>query len=100
MSAIAVTLKDIPTDDLIAELRRRPGIVPSIWNTEDVSSLIEDEPACAALTEEQGDALAVAFLESNGRFLENVLAERGNDFLADRWDIEKERLISEILAAS
>lgn len=95
----AAILKDVPTDELIAELRRRPGIVPSIWSTEDVTSLIEDEPDCAHLTEQQAEKLAIVFLETSGRALEDVLAERGNGFLADRWDDHKEHLLSEIRAA-
>lgn len=100
MSDIAAILKNIPTDDLISELRRRPGIVPSIWSTEDVSSLIQDEAACGQMTEKQSEALAICFLQASARSLESMLAEKGNDFLADRWEIEKEKLISEIETAS
>lgn len=88
-------LADVPTQDLIDELMRRPGIVASIWTTEDVTPFLNDDDAedRADLTDEQIEQIATAFLDNVNKDLQEVLASRGNDFLSDRWTLDREELI-------
>lgn len=73
------------TDEQLKDELRSRGYALSIWSKEDVISLIHDDEDCAHLTDEQLQEAAQIALDEMGHGLENVLAERGNDYTADRW---------------
>lgn len=88
----------ITDDELLTEIRSR-GMVPSVWNVEDVDSLIEEDDAAADLTPEQAKQAAQLFLDRVGSGLEDILGERGNSYLTDRWDEIGAEVISAVTSA-
>lgn len=86
-------LSTVPAEDLLAELHQRPGYVISSWNTEDVAPTLEnyietlsdfENEQVPDLTDEQIKEAAVLFLQKHGTRLQDILAERGNDWIAER----------------
>ncbi|MDR5799079.1 MULTISPECIES: hypothetical protein [Caballeronia] len=80
---------------LIGELRRR-GIVLSAWGLADVTSTIENDGATDALTDEQFAQLEEKLFESAAKSLEDLLTNRGNQHIADTWEINRTQLIGEV----
>jgi hypothetical protein len=94
-------LKDIDDTALLEELRRR-GFLVSVWNKEDGrSASCDDEESLDGLTEEQRDEVGAKLLElAISRKMEDRLAERGNEFLADLWVTDGEDVVAEVLAGN
>ena len=96
----AMNLSEVSNDDLVDELLRRSGLVASIWNTEDTGSAIEEDEDCPELTDEQFEQAAALLLARSRKGLQEVLAERGNEYLATRWVMVKEEILEEVAPAA
>lgn len=67
----------------------------SAWCADDLDFLYDDE-ALEHLSTEQIDALKPAIFERVSSGLEDILAARGNEHLADKWNIEDDTIIAEL----
>lgn len=77
--------------EVLDELRGR-GTVASVWTVEDLSFLDEDAPE--GVTDEELPALKSRALEAARRSLEDILGARGNEHLADWWDMNCDDVMS------
>ncbi len=87
-------LSSISTEELIAELDRRTGVVCSIWTKIDVLPLIDQDDRFADFDEETRDDIAIDFLETISGGLLDILGERGNDYTADKLEELADELAS------
>ena len=96
------TLGDASIEELVAELRSRGShlVIPSVWTVEDARGVVDSDDAIGELnlTDEQKDRLAAA-LFAGAAGIEDILGQRGNDYLADLFEVERETLVAEMLAA-
>ena len=76
----------ISTDELVAELTKRKGVVCSIWNEHDVLPMMEENERFSDLTDEQQVEYARDFLDTVSDGLQETLGTRGNAYLDDRFD--------------
>lgn len=92
-------LKNATLDEILNELHSRVETYPSIWTKEDIVDLIGhyDDPRLHDMSDEQLDEMAKNFMLATGSDLMDALAERGNDWLSNRWEIEKEEIITSVL---
>lgn len=101
-SSTKEALKNATLDEILNELHNRVGIYPSIWTKEDVVDLIGhyDDPRLHDASDEQFDQMSENFMLANGSDLMDALAERGNDWLSNRWELDKEEIITSALGAT
>ncbi len=88
----AQTLERLSDQQLLGELAAR-GLVVSSWSTEDMSFMDDDE-STLELDDGQLERLKTAVLEGCGRGLQEVLGDRGNNFLSEWWEQNKAEMIS------
>lgn len=87
-------LSDVSDEDLDDELLRlRATLVASVSNIDDVRKLVAKDPDCADLSEEQVTEGALLLLTRVSNGLQDVLAERGNNYTAERWDELKDEIL-------
>jgi hypothetical protein len=91
----AEALKQATVAELMAELERRGGVCCSNWTVEDARPVVEHDEECGGLSEAEVDEIAARFLAVASGGLRDILAERGNGYLADRWELERKRLLAE-----
>lgn len=91
-------LKDFSDQDLINELQKR-GLVPVVWNHEDAAGPILDDEAAEDLDEAQVEKAARLLLARAEEGLNDILGERGNNYLADRWSELSDEILAEVRAA-
>lgn len=91
-------LKDATEQELLAEMERR-GIVASTWNKEDAKHPIRDDADAEDLSDEQLEKASELFLERAAEALRDIVGGRGNDFLTDKWNLEKEEILAEVRGA-
>jgi hypothetical protein len=92
-----LVLTDVSDEDLVDELlRRRATLVASLWNIDDVRELVGKDTDCADLSEEQVTEGALLLLTRVSDGLQDVLAERGNNYTAERWDDLKDEILTQI----
>lgn len=86
-------LESLPDQALIAELERR-GHVLSVWTPEDFAGPIREDNDLQDRDESfiEGAAAQLGFRIQEG--LRDILGQRGNDYLTDRWS----ELRSEVVA--
>ena len=101
-SSTKEALKNATLDEILNELHSRVGTYPSIWTKEDVVDLIGhyDDPRLHDASDEQFDQMSENFMLANGSDLMDALAERGNDWLSNRWELDKEEIITSALGAT
>ncbi|WP_454734467.1 hypothetical protein [Cupriavidus pauculus] len=80
---------------LIGELRRR-GLIVSAWSQEDVVASLENDDETDGLTDTQFNLLEEQLFEKARVSLEDLLAGRGNQHIADTWDIHRTTLLQEV----
>lgn len=96
MSAADI-LDEFDDDELLEELiRRKRTLIPSIWNIEDFRPVIEENEDCADFTADQVDTVLETFMTQASAPLQDILGERGNEFISDFWDLHKDDLITDI----
>ena len=88
-------VSSLEADALLRELRRR-GLVVSAWSQDDATSTLENDDATAILTDEQFGQLGEQLFAKATISLEDLLAARGNQHIADLWDIHRTALIEEV----
>ena len=91
-------LNDATDAEILDEIRAR-GIVASIWSKADTTSPIEDDEDAADLSDEQLDRAAQLFLEGAEGGLTDILGQRGNDYLSDKWAELKDEILSAVRGA-
>ena len=96
----ALDLSTVSTDALLDELLKRPGLVSSIWNVEDVREIVAGGEECEILDDAQVEAVCAEFLGHAARGLTDVLGQRGNDFLSDYWASNRSEILRDVLAPS
>jgi len=87
-------LAGIPTEDLVAEIMHRADVIPSIWNLDDAKQLIVDDADCGDLTDAQAEEAARMFTSGVRDGMEDILGQRGNDYLSDRWQMDKAAILT------
>lgn len=95
-SAAGKTLSEFTNDELAEEIGKRAGLVASIWNAEDVTSLIDEDEDLEHLGDEERAALATAFLSHVSRGLQDHLGARGNEYTSMLWGSDRDVVMSEI----
>ncbi|MBR8189049.1 hypothetical protein KDW82_08255 [Burkholderia vietnamiensis] len=85
----------IEPDTLLRELRRRRFVV-SAWNLNDTTGPLENDDATEGLTDEQFVRLQEKLFEKASVSLEDVLTTRGNQHIADIWDMQRCRMLDEV----
>jgi len=85
MSTKDVTLLNA-TPEQLKEALQAAGYVVSMWNKEDVFTLIDEDDDFAHLSVEETEEAARCALDEMEIGLLEVLAQRGNDYTADRWE--------------
>lgn len=93
-----VDLKDVPESDLVAELTRR-GIVPVIWNVEDARTSMANGEGAELLSDDEFDRAGRTLLERASEGLRDVLGQRGNEYLDERWAALAPEIIAEVRGA-
>lgn len=91
-----VTLSGATDEQLIGEILRRQGLAASIWNVEDALGAIRGDEDLEGKTDEELRPLALAFLMRIASGLQDVLGERGNDYLSDRWFDLRDKIAAEV----
>ena len=81
------------TDQQLLDALIQRGFVISAWSAEDLSFL-DGQDWMSGLTNNQVKAVKAGALESCGRGLQDILAQRGNDHLADWCDLNKDMLLA------
>lgn len=93
------TLVNATVDELVAELRGRGShlVIPSVWTVEDARGVLDGDETIAELelTDEQKDRLAADFFDGASG-IEDILSERGNAYLADLLETERDALVASI----
>jgi hypothetical protein len=69
----------------------------SIWSVEDVHDMIEEDEATDGLGGETISVIAQSFFRLATWSMDDILGQRGNDYLQTLWDIERNHIISEVL---
>ncbi|KWN05415.1 hypothetical protein WT83_29110 [Burkholderia territorii] len=87
----------IEPDALLGDLRRR-GFVVSAWNLNDTTGPLENDDATEGLTDEQFLRLQEKLFEKASVSLEDVLTTRGNQHIADIWEMQRCRMLDEVRA--
>ncbi len=102
VTGMATTLTDVSNEDLLAELRSRPGLYLSAWTTEDALQAIADDEdeAVEDLDEGAKADLAEALLADAGEAMDDVLGQRGNDCLSDRWRANKDAILARVASGA
>lgn len=90
-----VNLASATDGQLIEELLRRQGLAASIWTVEDALSAMRGDEDLEGKDDEELKPVALAFLAKVSSGLRDVLGERGNDYLSDRWFDLRERIMAE-----
>lgn len=95
---MATTLTNASNEELLAELRSRPGLYLSVWTTEDALQAVADDgdEAVEDLDEGVKADLAEALLADAGNAMDDVLGQRGNDCLSDRWRANKDAIMARV----
>lgn len=91
------TLGQASDSELIEELRNR-GLVGTFFSKEDMETIITEDEDVAGLgldDEAFGTLLETAFRECSWK-LDDRLSERGNEYLAHMWAIEKDGVLAEV----
>lgn len=78
-------LSGISTEDLIHELLKRPGLVCSLWDRNDILPLMENDERFDDLDDADREDVAEEFLSEIGDRLLDVLGNRGNDYTGDKF---------------
>lgn len=99
MSDIAKSLSEATVDQLVEELLKRPGVVPSVWSADDVRSMVEEDESAADLSDEQVDAVCGEFLSRAAKGLSGHLGEQGNHYLLHFWEREGADILKDVAAA-
>lgn len=92
--APAIALAGFTDEQLINELRRR-RLVVSTWSPEDLSFL-DDEEGLEHLSAEELDAFKPAIFDRVSDGLYDILTNRGNTHLEDKWRIESDAIMAEL----
>lgn len=107
-AVVAEDLRDAPAVDagpldgftnmqLLDELRHR-GMVISAWDPADIDFIAEDEEL-EAFSDEQIKAMQPEIFGMLTPGLEDVLSERGNSFLSDKWTLESAGIVQLLQSA-
>lgn len=86
-------LSQLESNALLGELRRR-GLVVSAWSQDDATSILENDDETGSLTDAQFDLLEANLFARASVSLKELLAARGNQHIADLWDIHRTSLIA------
>jgi hypothetical protein len=100
MPDFAKILSEATVDQLIDELLKRPGIVSSIWNVEDVRSFVDESDGAEGMSDEQKEAACLEFLSRAGSELRDHLGSQGNFKLEMFWDIHGEDILKSVAASA
>lgn len=99
---MAADLSAVSTDDLLAELHRRPLVVcvfQPVDFQESILSAVEDELEAESISDDRlAEASLAALLEAKSMKMEDRLSERGNDFIGDMLDVSEGSEIRRILS--
>jgi len=88
-------LSQMESNVLLGELRRR-GLVVSAWGQDDATSTLENDDETDSLTDAQFGQLDASLFAKASVSLEDLLTTRGNQHIADVWDIHRTSLIAEV----
>ncbi|KAF7962619.1 hypothetical protein AWV80_19355 [Cupriavidus sp. UYMU48A] len=86
-------LSQLESNALLGELRRR-GLVVSAWSQDDATSTLENDDETGSLTDAQFGLLEANLFARASVSLGELLTARGNQHIADLWDIHRTSLIA------
>jgi hypothetical protein len=100
MQSKDITLLNATPEQLIEALRAN-GYVVSAWYMEDLFPKVDEDPAFEHLSMADTEEAARSALDELETGLVEVLAQRGNDYIDERWENDvKETILKQFGAAS
>jgi hypothetical protein len=98
IAALDKILEGVESYELINLLRRR-GLVPCVFGPDDAEADIENDADACDFSDEEKAVLMNGLLARSAHRLEDVLSQKGNDYLSDRWQEFRVDLIAEVVSA-